>query len=176
VSGPRIAWLTLVWVLLWGTFSPATLVGGVLVAVAVTALFPMPPTSQRLPVRPLRVLGLVGYLAYDLVRSTVDVTWQVLRYGAGARGAIVDVPLYTASDNVVTLMANALSLSPGSAVLQIDARHGRWYVYVLGPRDAAGVDRARRRVLAMQRRVLSAFGRPEEVAAAARAAAGEDPP
>jgi multicomponent Na+:H+ antiporter subunit E len=61
---------------------------------------------------------------------------------------------------VVTLMANALTLSPGTTALEIDPERGVWFVYVLGPRDAAGVDRARRRVLDMQRRVLAAFDRP----------------
>jgi multicomponent Na+:H+ antiporter subunit E len=47
-------------------------------------------------------------------------------------------------------------------VLQIDHDHDVWYVYALGPRDRAAVERARRRVLDMQRRVLAALGTPEE--------------
>jgi multicomponent Na+:H+ antiporter subunit E len=158
---PRLLWLTVVWVLLWGTFTPLTVVGGLVVAVLVTLLFPMPPTPDRLPVRPLRVAGLVGYLAYDLVVSTLEVTWQTLRHGGRARGAIVEIPLHSRSDRVVTVMAAAVSLSPGTAVLQIDLERGCWFVYALGPRDAAGVERIRRRVLDLQRRVLAAFGSPE---------------
>jgi multicomponent Na+:H+ antiporter subunit E len=163
-----VAWLTLVWVLLWGTFTPQSVVGGVLVAVLVTAIFPMPVATDRLPVRPLRLLGLVAYLAYDLVVSGVEVAWQVLRYGPRARGAIVAVPLISRSDRVVTVMANALSLSPGTGVLQIEHDHGVWYVYALGPRDRAGVERARARTLDMQRRVLTALGTADELAEAER--------
>ncbi len=165
---PRIGWLTLVWMLLWGTFTAQVIVGGVLVAVAVTLAFPVPAATDRLPVRPLRLLWLVGYLAYDLVVSTVAVTWQTLRYGPRACGAIVEVPLYTSSDRVVTVMANALSLSPGTMALQIDHDHDVWYVYSLGPRDDAGVERARRGALDMQCRVLAALGTPEELAVARR--------
>jgi multicomponent Na+:H+ antiporter subunit E len=39
---------------------------------------------------------------------------------------------------VVTVVANALSLSPGAMALQIDHAHGLWFVYALGPRDGAG--------------------------------------
>jgi multicomponent Na+:H+ antiporter subunit E len=165
--GP-VAWLTLVWVLLWGTFTLQSLIGGLLVAVLVTAVFPMPVATDRLPVRPLRLLGLVAFLAYDLVVSGVEVAWEVLRYGPRARGAIVAVPLLSRSDRVVTVMANALSLSPGAMALQIDHDHGVWYVYALGPRDQAGVQRARARTLDMQRRVLAALGAPEELAEARR--------
>jgi multicomponent Na+:H+ antiporter subunit E len=162
---PRIVWLTAVWVLLWGTFTPLTVVGGVLVAVAVALLFPMPPAPDRLPVRPLPFLGLVGYLVYDLVGSTLEVSWHTLRYGPRARGAIVETPLHSGSARVVTVTAAAITLSPGTTVLEIDQDRGTWFVYALGPRDTAGVERVRRRVTDMQRRVLAAFGSPADIAA-----------
>jgi multicomponent Na+:H+ antiporter subunit E len=52
--------------------------------------------------------------------------------------------------------------------LQIDHDHDVWYVYSLGPRDDAGVERARRGALDMQCRVLAALGTPEELAVARR--------
>jgi multicomponent Na+:H+ antiporter subunit E len=165
---PSVVWLTLVWVLMWGTFSVASIVGGVLVAVLVTALFRLPPAPDRLPVRPLRLVGLILFLVYDLVVSGAEVSWQVLRHGPRARGAIMVVPLISSSDRVVTVMANALSLSPGTMALQIDHDHDVWYVYALGPRDRVAVERARRRVLDMQRRVLAALGTPEEQEEAVR--------
>ena len=128
--------------------------------------FRFPPAEAHLPVRPLRLLGLVGYLFYDMVVSGAEVSWQVLRYGPAARGAVFEVPLLSRSDRVVTVIANALSLSP--MALQIDHAHGLWFVYALGPRDAAGVERSRRRTMDMQRRVIAALGTPEELATAER--------
>jgi multicomponent Na+:H+ antiporter subunit E len=164
----EVVWLTLVWVLLWGTFSPLSVAGGVVVAVGVILAFRFPAAAAHLPFRPLPLLGLAGYLVYDMVVSGAEVSWQTLRYGARARGAVVAVPLVGASDRVVTVTANALALSPGAMALQIDPERGRWYVYALGPRDRAGAERARRRALDMQRRVVAALGTPDEVAAAAR--------
>jgi multicomponent Na+:H+ antiporter subunit E len=164
----EIGWLTAVWVLLWGTFTPLSIVGGVVVAVAVMASFRFPPAAAHLPVRPLRLLGLVAYLVYDMAASAVEVSRQTLRYGRAARGAVIVVPLLSSSDRVVTVIANALSLSPGAMALQIDHEHGLWFVYELGPRDQAGVERSRRRAMDMQRRVLAALGTPEELAAAQR--------
>jgi multicomponent Na+:H+ antiporter subunit E len=165
---PRVVWLTVVWVLLWGTFTPQSVLGGVVVAVIVTALFPMPRLPDRLSVRPLRVLGLAAFLLYDLAASSVEVAWQILSRGTDARGAIVAVPLLTTSNRVITIMANAVSLSPGAMALQIDQENRVWYVYALGPRDRAGAERARLRTLDMQRRVLAAFGTAEELAEARR--------
>lgn len=165
---PAVAWLTLVWVLLWGTFTPLTVVGGVLAGLLVTGLFRLPPAPDRLPFRPLRLLGLAGYLVYDLVVSAGEVSWQTLRRGPDARGAIVAVPLLSASDRVVVVVANAFTLSPGTMALQIDRDHAVWYVYALGPRDRGDVERVRRRAMDMQRRVLVALGSPAELAEAER--------
>lgn len=161
-----VAWLTVVWVLLWGSFTPLTLVGGVLVALAVTAVFRSGPVDRRLPLRPLPLLGLIGFLARDLVVSSLEVSRETLRHGSRSRGAVLELPLASTSDRVVALIAAAYTLSPGTLVLQIDHRRARWYIYVLGPRDAADVERARARALDVQRRVLTAVGTPEEVAAA----------
>ena len=169
---PAVLWLTCVWVLLWGTFTPASIVGGLVVAVLVTALFRLPPATDRLPVRPLRVCGLLLFLLWDIAVSGVEVSWQVLRYGPRARAAIMAVPLIASSDQVVTIMASAISLSPGTMALQIDHDHDVWYVCALGPRDDADVDRARRRVVDLQRRVLSALGTPDEQAEAERVLGG----
>lgn len=162
----EICWLTLVWVLLWGTFTPLSMAGGVVVGIAVITAFRFPPAAAHLPVRPLRLLGLGGYLVYDMVVSGAGVSWHTLRYGPAARGAVFAVPLLSESDRVVTVIANALSLSPGAMALQIDHRHGLWFVYALGPRDEAAVERTRRRTMDMQRRVIAALGTPEELAAA----------
>lgn len=161
-----VAWLTLVWVLLWGSFTLLTVVGGVLVGVVVTAVWRAGPVEHRLPLRPLPLLRLVGFLAADLVASSAVVTWQTVRYGPQARGAVLELPLLSTSDRVVALVAAAYTLSPGTLVLQIDLLEGRWYIYVIGPRDATDAERARRAALGIQRRVLAAVGTPEEHAAA----------
>jgi multicomponent Na+:H+ antiporter subunit E len=96
--------------------------------------------------------------------SGAKVSWQVLRHGPRARGAIISLPLPASSERVVALLAGALSLTPGTMALEIDRDGGVWYVYALGPRDAADVERVWRRTMDMQRRVLATFGSPGELA------------
>jgi multicomponent Na+:H+ antiporter subunit E len=150
-------WLWVVWVLLWGTFTPLTLVGGAVVAALVLWAFPVRPLPH-LTLRPGPLLGLLGFLALDLVRSSYEVSRETLRHGPRSRGAILELPLASTSDRVVALVAAAYTLSPGTLVVQIDHARSRWYIYVLGPRDADGVERARRSALDVQRRVLAVVG------------------
>ena len=170
---PHLIWLTLVWVLLWGSVRPVTVLGGVLVSTLVIVAFPLPPAREHLPVRPLQLLLLAGYLAGDLIVSAVNVSWEILRYGRRATAGILAVPLLTGSDWVAAAVGCAISLSPGTFVLQIDRRRGVCYVYALGMRGPAEAVRVRRQVLGLQRRVISALGTPAEIAAVDRALAGE---
>lgn len=162
---PQLIWLTAVWVLLWGSINAKTLLGGVLVAALVTVAFPLPVIGERLRVRPVRLLWLAGYLAADLVVSGVKISWQTLRHGPRATAGIVAVPLLTESDWVATAVSNAVSLAPGTFVLQLDHQREVCYVYHLGMRGPADAHRVRRQVLGMQRRVIAALGTTEEIAA-----------
>ena len=168
----QLIWLTAVWVLLWGAVNPRTVLGGALVAVLVTAAFPLPLMSGHLSIRPLRLLRLAGYLLVELVVSGVEISWETLRYGPRATAGIVEVPLLTASDLVVVAVANAVSLAPGEFVLQIDRRRRVCYVYGLGIRSRADAETARRQVLALQRRVVAALGGPDEATARDEPAGG----
>lgn len=154
---PQILWLTVVWVLLWGTISVKIVVGGILVAAAVTALFPLPLLS-RLPFRPWPLLQLGGWLLADLVVSGALVAWETVRYGPRARAGIVAVPLRTGSERITTLVAAAAALTPGSFVLQIDRAGSRLYVYALGLRGPADIARVRRQMERLQVRVVRAVG------------------
>ncbi len=156
-------WLWVVWVLLWGTFTPLTMVGGAVVAAAVLWLFPV-RRLPRLALRPGPLLGLVGFLALDLVRSSLEVSRETLRRGPRSRGAILELPLASTDDRVVAILAAAYTVTPGTIVVQIDNARSRWYIYVLGPRDTAGVEAARDHALDVQRRVVAAVGpEPREV-------------
>ncbi|MFP5022895.1 Na+/H+ antiporter subunit E [Pseudonocardia phyllosphaerae] len=159
---PQVVALTVVWVLLWGSPKPVTIAGGLVVALVVTALFPLPLMPEPLPVRPLRVLRLFGYLLWDLLVSGVRVAMVTLRYGRKAHSGIVSLPMCAGSDRTTTAIALACALSPGSFVLQIDRRRGRWYAYVLGLEKPGSVDRARRDMLTLQLRVVQAVGTAED--------------
>ncbi|ASO22633.1 multicomponent Na+:H+ antiporter subunit E [Actinoalloteichus hoggarensis] len=162
---PLILWLTVVWVLLWGTLDVATAFAGLLVAVAVVTTFPMPAIATRLRVRPLRLLHLLGWLLADLVTSALQVSWESIRYGPRTKAGIIAVPVPSDIDHVVVAAANLISLGPGKFVLQIDRSQQVFYVYAVGLRDGAHADRVRREVLELQRLVVLAIGSDEDVRA-----------
>lgn len=157
-----VAWLTLVWVGLWGSVTAANVLGGLAVGVAVVVLLPLTSLPAQGDVRPLALLRFVGFFAVDLVLANLRVMGQVLRPRVALRRAVIAVPVRGASDRLLTLLANAISLTPGTLTLEVDRPRSTLYVHVLdigeGPQ---AVERVRTSILRIERLAILAFG-PEE--------------
>ena len=156
------AWLTAVWVALWGSITWANVLGGVAVAAVLLLAFPLPelPASGR--VRPLGLLRFLVFFAKELVQASLTVAWQVVRPGRPLRQAVVAVPVRGLSDRLLTVVANAVSLTPGTLALEVDRPSATLYVHVL---DVApgGADEVRRATLHLERLVVLAVGSDEAV-------------
>ncbi|RFU22311.1 Na+/H+ antiporter subunit E [Geodermatophilus marinus] len=166
---PLLGWLTLVWVLLWGTFSWANLLSGLLVAVLVTWLLPLPAVTEHARLHPWPVLLFAGAFLKDLAVSSVVVSWEALRPGGPVRSAIIEVQLRTDSDLLMTIVSETLTLVPGSLVLDADRERNVLLMHVLPVRDLDEVERQRASVLEVEERVVRAFGSRAEIAAVERA-------
>jgi multicomponent Na+:H+ antiporter subunit E len=162
--GWRLAWLWLVWVMLWGRLSVLTAVSGVVVAAAVLAAFPSPgpewtdPAAGSRRVRPARVAALVCGLLAELVPASLGVAWQMIRFGPATPSAVLAVPLRSHDEVVSTLVANAISLAPGAAVIHVDRDQGLFYVHALTTGGPAALEELRAHVDDVQLRVMLALG------------------
>jgi multicomponent Na+:H+ antiporter subunit E len=162
---PLLAWLVLVWNLLWGTWSWANLLSGTLVALAVTLLLPLPPVVGGARIRPVSLLLFIGHFVVDLVSSGALVAWQTVRPRGIDRSAIITVQLRTDSDLLLTILTESLTLVPGSMVIDLDREQRTIALHVLHVRDERDVAQQRASVLAQEDRVVRAFGSPDEIAA-----------
>lgn len=155
---PLLIALVVLWMLLWGTISWLSVVSGILVAIAVTRVFLLPPVelSGRLNVGWLLVF--LGRFVVDLVVASAQVAWQAFRPAGVSRSAVVGVELLTRSDFITTLTAIAVSLVPGSLVVEVDREHARLYLHALATDDLDDVAHVRRRVLSVERALVRALG------------------
>ena len=166
---PFALWLVVVWVVLWGDVTPANILGGVLVAALVLAAFPSAGPRPGITIRPLATLRFLVYFAVKLVEANAVVAWEVLTpSNAGVREGVVAVPVSGASDAVVTVLANAISLTPGTLTLAVHQDPAILVVHVLHLRS---VEETRDEVQRLESLILKAFGDP---AAAGKPAAGEE--
>jgi len=160
------AWLTVVWVLLWGDLSVANVLAGFVLAVGVGLVFRMPPVHFAGRVHPLSTLYLIAVFVRDLVVASAQVVTLALTPGRRPRSAVIAVSLRSPSDLYLTLTAELTSLVPGSVVVEAHRTTGMLYVHVLDVGIVGGLEKARSHVLDNEARVLRALASDAELAQA----------
>ncbi|MDL4815191.1 Na+/H+ antiporter subunit E [Actinomadura opuntiae] len=165
-----VVWLTVVWMLLWDKPSVANMLSGLVLSVVLQLVFPLPPVGHHLRLRPAGLAVFALRAAADLLHSAGPLAWQAAGgRGRARRNSVIAVPLRTRSDLILAIMAISLSATPGTLVLDVRRSDATLFLHVLGAADDAAVDRARRDVLALERRTVRAFGTRADLRALAEA-------
>lgn len=156
---PALVWLLVVWLALWGEVSVGNLASGVVLAAGIQLLFPSAAPRPAGGIRPLRALRYLAYFTYKLVEANLVVAWEVITPGMGINLGVVAVPIHGASDAVVTVVANSISLTPGTLTIEVSRDPAVLYVHVLHVRS---VEATRREIWYLEYLALRAFA-PELV-------------
>lgn len=154
----RLVWLVGVWLVLWSDLSLANVVSGLLVAGAIVATF-RGWRPGHVVVRPLAALRFAAYFAYKLVESTIGVALAVIAPRGRIHTGIVAVDLHPSSDAIVTLVADAVNLTPGTLIVDVRRAPLTLYVHALDVRD---VPQIRRSVHRLETLAVDAFGSRRE--------------
>ncbi len=157
-------WLTVAWVLLWGTFEIGTVLAGLALALVVAAAFRLP--TLRVDGHPhlISVLYLLWRFLVDLVVASAQVVALALNPRRQPRSAIIGVQLRSRNELYMTLTAEITCLVPGSVVVEAHRTTGMLYVHVLDLGISHGVEAARQHVLDTEARVLRALASDAELA------------
>jgi multicomponent Na+:H+ antiporter subunit E len=115
----RTTGLALMWALLWADLRPGTLAAGALVAIGVQFAFPTlsPRPTGRVNLLALVKLGLV--FAWMLITANLTVLRLVSSPRLSLSPCVVEVALPASSDAVATVVANAVTLTPGTLTLDV---------------------------------------------------------
>jgi multicomponent Na+:H+ antiporter subunit E len=152
------AWLVVLWLALWGSVTVANVLSGVLVA-GVAMLVPRSPRAIGTGAfRPWPALRFAVRFVYKLAEASVIVAAEIVTPRDRINTGIVAVPLRGCSDGLVTLVANAVSLTPGTLTLEITREPLTLYVHVLHVRS---VEQVRREVRRLELDAVRAFGSAE---------------
>ena len=143
------------WLLLQGEWSAANVAGGIGLAVVLLVMFPVSGSVLRHRVHPWALAKFVVFVLYSLVMSSWAVIKVILRPTPTAlRAAVVRVRLEHESALTTTIVANAITLTPGTMTLTARLDPAEVNVHVLSFDDA---DDFRESVLDLERRTVAAF-------------------
>lgn len=159
-----IAALTVVWLVLVGEVSVVTVVGGALIGLLVTLVFPMPPVHYGGRLRPLGLLRLLVYQLVDLAVSSVRLALVAFR-GPLPHPGVLRVRLHSDSDLYQVATAELASVVPGTIIIDARAKGRLLYVHVFDLPDPERGDEVVSSTLALEERVLRALGSRDEIRA-----------
>jgi multicomponent Na+:H+ antiporter subunit E len=124
-----MALLVVAWCALWGAVSVANVLSGAVVAVAATLFAGVDRSAGGIRVLPL--VQFVWLVAVDLVVSTVQVAWEILTPTDYTDEAIIAVDTRIDARSHYLMLVVAITVTPGTAVVDADVDTGRFYLHVL---------------------------------------------
>jgi multicomponent Na+:H+ antiporter subunit E len=135
----RVVLLTLVWGALQGSFGPGPLILGALFSWAILQLTrPLFNAEEQNvvdaggPVRRIwRCLVLIVVFLREVVLSALEVAQYVLQPSLDIRPAIIEYPLTVQTDREITMLANMISLTPGTLSMDVSADRSAIYVHAI---------------------------------------------
>ena len=103
---------------------------------------------ERLP----KVIGLISFFAKELLVSNLRVLWDVITPKHISRPGIIGIPLDARTDAEIMLVANLISLTPGTLSLDLSEDRQVLYIHVMFLDD---IDETRQQIKqGLERRVL----------------------
>lgn len=131
--------LALLWLLLVNQLSAGHVVLGALLGWLIPfATSSFWPEQIRIR-RPLTLLRFFAVFMLDIVRGSFQVAWLILLGPSRLRPVFVEVPLALETDLAISLLANTISLTPGTVSARLSADKRTLIVHTLDTGDAAAL-------------------------------------
>lgn len=128
--------LTLIWAGLLGEINLATLLSGGVLSLAVLSFLTRGTVASaeyfgKIP----KVVNFIFYYLEELVRANLVIAYDILTPTHHMKPGVVAVPIQAKTDVEITLLANLISMTPGTLVLDISPDRRVLFVHALYVKD-----------------------------------------
>lgn len=156
----RAVIIVMIWLALWSDASAANVLSGLLLAGTLVLVFgPWQPGT--VVIRPVHVARFALHFLYKLIQASLVVARTVVTPQNRINTGIVAVPLRGCSDAVTTLIANTISLTPGTLTLEVRRDPLILFIHAL---DVRSVEQVQDDVRRLEILAVKAFGPAAAVA------------
>lgn len=123
--------LTIVWVFLTGSLAFANFVFGFLLSFMVLWLISRKQENRKYFVIAPRIIGFFFYFLYELFKANLQVAADVITPKFYMQPGIVAYPLDAKSELEITMLANIISLTPGTLSLDVSDDNSVLYIHAM---------------------------------------------
>ncbi|MGV1924165.1 Na+/H+ antiporter subunit E [Agrobacterium tumefaciens] len=145
-----------VWLAVSGSVTPANILFGVIVsALALGLIRHQIPKGGRHRLRPVRVLSLLMLFFKELALSAWKVAVMVTRPKLDVQPGIFAYPLRLTTDFEITLLANLITLTPGTLSVDVSEDKTTLYVHAI---DCSNIEAAKNDIRnGFEKKIMEAF-------------------
>lgn len=145
--------LALAWGVLTGQFTPVNLAFGFVLGYVMLWIAQRAEKPRDYFTKVVRVLRFIVFFLWEMVKANLQVAYHVIAPRHKMRPGVIAVPLDVRTDIEVTLLANLITLTPGTLSLDVSADRRVMYIHSMTLGDRA--DEFRRQIKeGFERRVL----------------------
>jgi multicomponent Na+:H+ antiporter subunit E len=134
-----LAFLVLIWCGFSNNFAFTNIVFGFLISAICTYLVGAKDNAPRHHIRIGAFLSLIGMIMVELVKSSLIVAWDVISLRSKSKPIIMHIDLACRNDVERTLVANLLSLTPGTLSIDLTPDKSQLIVHVMFGQDSDAV-------------------------------------
>ncbi|MDO8967322.1 MAG: Na+/H+ antiporter subunit E [Algoriphagus sp.] len=123
--------LTFVWLALSGNFSLANTLFGFLMSFAIMWIISLNSENRKYFRIAPKTIGFVLFFLAELTKANIQVAIEVMTPKSTMKPGIVRYPLEAKSDFEITLLANLISLTPGTCSLDVSTDRKVLYIHAM---------------------------------------------
>lgn len=148
--------LAMAWCLFQQSFGPVEFVVGFLIGYGILRFFRGPRPRELYMGKVTRSLRYLLRFLYEVVRANIQVAKIVLSPRLRIRPGIIAYPLEVKSDGGITLLANSITLTPGTLSVDVSPDKTKLYVHALNITDPRATEaEIRKHLERFSREILS---------------------
>jgi multicomponent Na+:H+ antiporter subunit E len=131
--------LAILWAAATGNFSASSLFVGFVLGFGIVFF------AQRVigPINYARrfwlVISFVGFFIWELFKANLRVAYDVITPSQNMRPGVIAIPLTVSTDTQITLLANLISLTPGTLSLDVSDDKSVLYIHAMFVDDPDGL-------------------------------------
>lgn len=144
--------LALAWMMLTGNFTANGLLAGLVFSyIALWVAFSRKADHRSFFWKVPKLVSFVAFFIFDLLKANLVVAWDVLTPTHLMKPGVIAFPLRAQSDVQITVLANLISVTPGTLSLDVSTDRKVLYIHAMYLQDE---DKLRRELQDLERRVM----------------------
>lgn len=147
--------LGLAWVLLSGDFSGLNLLVGLIFGyITLILIEPQLDSLKGYPARVPRFIGFIGFFLKELIQANLRVAFDIVTPPWHMKPGVIAMPLSARTEMEITMVANLISLTPGTLSLDVSDDRKVLYIHAM---FLDNEEELRRNLKEMEHRALELF-------------------